>query len=116
MRPAHATRDVLLLSASPEACAPRLGALSGHGVAVASDPDRALELLRFRPALVLVDLIHGPGLSPAVVRELNRAPRAARVVALHEGRIDRFIDQVFDLTVDGFCRVDGEAGVDSVVD
>ena len=113
MRPAHAARVVLLLSAFPDACAPRL---REQGVAVASDPERALALLRFRPALVLVDLIHGPGLSPAVVRELNREPRAARVVALHEGRIDTFIDQVADLTVDGFCRVGGEAGMVSTID
>ena len=74
-------------------------------VRVASRPEQALELLRNQPNLVLVDLVHGPGLDPDVVRELNRAPRAARVVALHEGVIDAYLDQVEDLTVDGFCRI-----------
>ena len=78
-------------------------------VRVASRPDRALALLRRSPKLVLVDLIHGPGLDPGVVRALNRAPRAARVVALHAGSLDSYLDQVEHLTVDGFCRLAGRA-------
>jgi DNA-binding NarL/FixJ family response regulator len=104
-----AAHEVLFLSAFPGECAPHLGVLRGRGmnVHVASRPDRALELLRLPPELVLVDLVHGPGLSPAVVRELNRQPRVARVVALHAGRIDTYIDQVEHLMVDGFCRLEG---------
>ena len=99
--------DILFLSALPGECAPHLGMLRGRGmnVRVASRPDRAIELLRFRPALVLVDLVHGPGVSPRVVSELNRKPRAARVVALHDGRIDACLDQVEHLIVDGLCRL-----------
>jgi len=118
MRPSPAAREILFLSAFPGECARHLGLLRGRGatVQVASHPDRALELLRRRPDLVLVDLIHGPGLSPSVVRELNREPRAARVVALHDGRIDTYIDQVEHLTVDGFCRLAGGARSFSSVD
>jgi hypothetical protein len=72
---------------------------------VASRPDRALELLQRRPSLVLVDLIHGPGLDSSVVEALNQPPRVSRVVALHEGRIDAFFDEVEHLAVDGFCRL-----------
>jgi DNA-binding NarL/FixJ family response regulator len=118
MRPSPAAREILFLSAFPGECSRHLGLLRGRGttVQVASDPGRALELLRRRPDLVLVDLIHGPGLSPSVVRELNREPRAARVVALHNGCIDTYIDQVEHLTVDGFCRLAGGARAFSAAD
>lgn len=107
MRSAPVAPSVLLLSVLPDECAHRLDQLRGQGmtVRVASRPDHALELLRNGPNLVLVDLVHGPGLDPAVVRALNREPRAARVVALHEGVIDTYLDQVEELTVDGFCRI-----------
>ena len=118
MTPSPSTRDALLLSASPGECVPHLGVLRGQGttVHVASRPDRALKLLRSRPNLVLVDLVHGPGLSPSVVRALNREPRAARVVALHNGRIDAYLDQVEHLRVDGFCRLAGGARTPSSAD
>lgn len=103
---------VLFLSALPDECAPHVDMLRGQGmtVQVASRPDRALELLSRRPNLVLVDLIHGPALSPGVVEALNRWPRVSRVVALHEGRVDTFLDQVEHLAVDGFCRLAGPMG------
>lgn len=110
MRPAPAALEALLLSVLPGECAPHLDMLRARGmiVRVASDPGDALALLRRRPNLVLVDLVHGPGLDPSVVIELNRAPRAARVVALHDGSLDSYLDQVELLAVDGFCRL--EAG------
>ena len=107
MRTAPSLPSALLLSVLPDECAPRLEELKSHGmiVRVASGPGRALELLEHRPNLVLVDLVHGPGLDPSVVRALNRTPRAARVIALHEGSLDAYLDQVEDLEVDGFCRI-----------
>jgi DNA-binding NarL/FixJ family response regulator len=107
--------EVLFLSELPGEVAPQMASLRGRGmsVQVASHPDRALELLRRRPHLVVVDLIHGPALDPLVVEALNQEPRASRVVALHEGSIEAYIDQVEDLTVDGFCRIASLAGVPS---
>jgi CheY-like chemotaxis protein len=101
-------QEVLFLSALPAGCALHLAALRGQGmsVQVASDPEDALALLRRRPSLVLVDLIHGPRLTPRVVEALNREPRSARVVALHEGRLDSYLEQVEHLAVDGFCRLE----------
>jgi len=117
MRPTPAI-DILFLSSLPTECAPHLGMLQAQGmnVRVASRPDRALELLSLRPGLVLVDLVHGPGLSPSVVTALNRRPRAARVVALHDGRIDKCLDQVEHLIIDGLCRLAAGAESSSIAD
>jgi len=110
MRPTPAALDALLLSVLPGGCAPHLDMLRARGmtVRVASHPDDALALLRRGPNLVLVDLVHGPGLNASVVMELNRPPRPARVVALHDGCLDSYLDQVEHLAVDGFSRL--EAG------
>ena len=107
MKPSNDVREVLLLSVLPDRCVARLDSLRSPGITVraARRPGRALVLLRRRPGLVFVDLVHGPGLDPRVVSVLNREPRAARVVALHEGRLDAFHDQAEHLTVDGFCRL-----------
>jgi hypothetical protein len=107
MRSAPAPLEVLFLSALPGECAPHLSLLRGRGmtVQVASHPALALELLGRRPNLVLVDLIHGPALNESVVKALNQPPRVSRVVALHEGSLDSFLDQVEHLTIDGFCRL-----------
>ena len=110
MKPAAV--EVLLLSALPGECTPQLAVLRemGMNVAVASRPEHALELLLRGPHLVLVDLIHGPGLNRGVVEALNREPRVSRVVALHEGDLGAFLDQVEHLAVDGFCRLESLAG------
>jgi hypothetical protein len=81
--------------------------LRGHGatVSVARRPTEAMRMLRRAPTLVLVDLVYGPGLDRRVVRALNRARRETLVVALHDGRLDTFTDQVEHLSVDGFCRL-----------
>ena len=118
MKPSDAANDVLLLSAFPAKCAGHLGMLRGQGmnVRVASHPDRALELIRIGPDMVLVDLVHGPGMSREVTMELNREPRAVRVVALHDGRIDTYLDQIGGLAVDGFCRLVGGSRISSPSD
>ena len=107
MRSRPAALEVLLLSEQPDECAPPLHPYRRRGaiVRVASRPGRALELLRRRPNLVFVDLVHGAGLSARVVEVLNRPPRASRVVALHAGCLDAHLDQVEHLAVDGFCRL-----------
>ena len=106
MRPAR-PYEVLLLSAVPPFHATRLRSLRGHGavVRVAARPSDALRMLRRPPTLVLVDLVYGPALNPQVVRALNRARGGTMVVALHEGRLDAYRDQVEHLSVDGFCRL-----------
>jgi DNA-binding response OmpR family regulator len=113
MRSAPARVEVLILSALPAEVAAQLAVLREHGMSVhvASRPERALELLLRRPHLVLVDLIHGPALNRGVVDALNREPRVSRVVALHDGDVDSYLDQVEHLTVDGFCRLESFAGV-----
>jgi len=111
MRPAPAALQALLLSVQPGGCAPHLDMLRARGVIVrvATDPGDALVLLRRRPHLVLVDLVHGPGLNASVVAELNRSPRTARVVALHEGCLNSHLDEVEHLAVDGFSRLEAGA-------
>jgi hypothetical protein len=111
MSPVPAALQALLLSVQPGGCAPHLDRLRARGVIVrvASEPGDALVLLRRRPQLVLVDLVHGPGLNASVVAELNRTPRTAHVVALHDGCIDSHLDQVEHLAVDGFSRLESDA-------
>lgn len=99
--------EVLLLSAAPSLHAEHMNALRGRGtsVRIAARPREALRLLRSLPGLVLVDLVYGPCLNPEIVRILNRARGETMVVALHEGRLDAFSEEVEDLSVDGFCRL-----------
>ena len=101
-----ASGGILLLSAQPGAHELTVDALRRHGatVLVAQEPRRALALLRSRPTLVLVDLVHGPAIDRRVVTRLNGSRGSTLVVALHEGRLDLFQDAVGDLSVDGFCR------------
>jgi len=107
MRSRPAVLEVLLLSVHPEQCGTPLHRFRDRGATVrmASAPRCALELLRRRPNLVFVDLVHGPGLDARVVEALNRPPRLSRVVVLHGGRLDAHLDQVERLAVDGFCRL-----------
>jgi hypothetical protein len=98
---------VVLLSARPEAHAILVDSLCQRGVTirVARPPVRALRWLAAGPDLVLVDLVHGTGLSPRMVTLLNSVRGHTRVLALHLGDLgnDPFVD---GLTVDGFCRAD----------
>jgi hypothetical protein len=76
--------EVVLLSAFPQAHATLVQAL--------------------RSDVVLVDLIHGTGLTSAMVSRLNRRRGRAMVVALHEGWLEPPGGEVAGLAVEGFCR------------
>lgn len=99
---------ILLLSARPEAHASLMSALSRTGVhvRVARHPDRALELLRQPPTLVLVDLEHRQAVDHRVVATLNEQHGGTVVLALHDGRFAAEDDATADLAVDGYCRAD----------
>lgn len=108
-----AMREVVLLSASPEVHRKQIEGLRRQGTRVraAAAPQQALDLLRSAPPLVLVDLIHGPGVSAEVVETLNHARGVKRVIVLHQGVLDRFQEEVADLVVDGFFRDGDWAGL-----
>ncbi|OGF12964.1 MAG: hypothetical protein A2W00_08630 [Candidatus Eisenbacteria bacterium RBG_16_71_46] len=99
--------QILLLSTRPEVHRPVLRALRRIGVLAraASDPGGALRSLRARPGVVLVDLVHGPGLDPTVVSTLNRDRGGTVVLALHAGGFGRHHEDVAELSVDGFCPI-----------
>jgi hypothetical protein len=97
---------VLLLSALPEAHAPLLQALKRRGVtvALARCGRRALRRLSERPALVLVDLVHGADLDARSIGRINGA--STTVLGVHDGDLDRFSGRFSELVVDGFCSID----------
>jgi DNA-binding response OmpR family regulator len=99
---------ILLLSARPEAHEALMSALSrtGVNVRVARHPDRALELLRRPPTLVLVDLEYRQAVDHRVVATLNEQHGGTVVLALHEGHLDAETAATADLAVDGYCRAD----------
>ncbi|HYM80188.1 MAG TPA: hypothetical protein VEY91_02110 [Candidatus Limnocylindria bacterium] len=98
---------IVLLSARPEAHAILVDSLCERGVTVrvARPPVRALSWLRAEPELVLIDLVHGAGLSPQLVTALNSRRGRTRVLALHCGGFGND-SSMAGLTVDGFCRAD----------
>ncbi len=57
------------------------------------------------PDLILVDLVHGPGLSLEMIAALNRRRGRAKVVALHEGSLEAGFRSAPGLAMDGFCRL-----------
>lgn len=117
MRSPRNPGEVLLLSVVPEAYAAQVSSMRAQGaqVSVAGEPEAALEMLRRGPHLVLVDLVHGPGVDRRVVNALNRARRALRVVAVHDGCLACYQDQVERLSVDGFWRIqDSTAGLPAI--
>src|SRR5262249_18895362 len=97
---------VLLISLSPHAHSALLRSFERTGAVVltASDPGRAVTLLRWSPELVLVDLALGAGLTPSLVAALNAGRARSSVLALHEGRLEDGQDDANELSVDGFCR------------
>lgn len=107
-----AARDVrprsLLLSLAPARHGAALRDLSRLGlrVRVVRCPRRAFVLLDTAPALVIVDLAHGPAVDERVVHRLNRLRGAVRVYAIHDGDLQRFARCVDGLQVDGFCPSD----------
>ena len=97
---------VLLISLVPQAHTALVRSFERIGAVVltASDPSRAVTLMRWSPELVLVDLALGAGLTPALVAALNAGRARSSVLALHEGRLEDGADDAADLSVDGFCR------------
>lgn len=97
--------EVLLLSAFPEAHVGLVGALRSHGVVVrVPRPHQMPRALAGSPDVVLVDLVHGAGLTRTMVSRLNRRRSHAMVVGLHEGWLEPRGPEIADLAVEGFCR------------
>lgn len=97
--------EVMLLSAQPDAHQLMVRTLRRRGVRVRipafgaplREPGRG-------PDVILVDLVHGTGLTRDRVAALNRRRGHAIVVALHEGSLEPGRDATADLAVEGFCR------------
>ena len=97
--------EVVLLSAQPDAHQLMVRTLRRRGVRVRIPGTRApLRVLGGTPDLILVDLVHGAGLTREMVATLNRRRGQAIVVALHEGSLAPAPDATADLVVEGFCR------------
>jgi hypothetical protein len=95
---------VLLLSAAPDAHGLMVQTLRRRGIRVSIPaPGAALRALDGGPDVILVDLVHGTGMTRDVVARLNRR-RGGIVVALHEGALDGPPDVAADLIVEGYCR------------
>lgn len=99
---------VLLLSVLPEAHFSLLSALSRRGIPthVARSGQRAVQKLKARPILVLVDLVHGAALDRHSVDQLNATRTSSTLIGVHDGDLGRFAGEFEDLAVDGFCRAD----------
>lgn len=96
---------VMLLSAQPKAHAVMVRTLRRRGVKVRIPSSGApLRVQGGRPDVILVDLVHGTGLTRDMVATLNRRRGQAIVVALHEGLLEPTPDVAADLVVEGFCR------------
>ena len=95
----------MLLSALPGAHEGMVRSLRSRGIPVrvprAGAPLRAW---RRRPDVILVDLVHGAGLTRSLVTALNRRRGRALVVALHEGSLEPGRGAAADLVIEGFCR------------
>jgi hypothetical protein len=100
--------DVLLLSAAPEMFTPMLDSLASSGIpaTAACSPEDASRLLERCPSTVLIDLVNGSGLDGAAIDAINRRRGRTMVLALHAGEFGPFIESLWDLNVDGFCRFD----------
>jgi hypothetical protein len=96
--------EILLLSVLPEAHRELVHALRVHGITVRAPHSRApRRAFGGRPDVILVDLVHGTGLTREMVAALNRRRGRAMVVALHEGVLGPRPDEA-SLVVEGFCR------------
>ena len=103
--PARACR-VMLLSRVPDAHAALVGGLRDRGAEVSIPRGRggALEAIARRPDFLIVDLVHGAGLTPGLVERINRSRDATVVLALHDGSLGAYHNELADLAVEGFCR------------
>jgi DNA-binding NarL/FixJ family response regulator len=97
---------VLLLSRAPHAHSELIVRLRRRGaeVRIPGSAERALALLDAGPDFLLVDLVHGAGLTPHLVDHINRQRAATVVLALHDGSFGRYHDEALDLSVEGFCH------------
>ena len=97
--------EILLLSVLPEAHREMVHAMRSSGITVRAPHHRApRRAFGGRPDLILVDLVHGTGLTREMVAALNRRSGRAMVVALHEGVLEARRDEVSELVVEGYCR------------
>lgn len=97
--------EVLLLSVLPEAHREMVHAMRSNGITVRAPHHRSPQrAFGGRPDLILVDLVHGTGLTREMVAALNRRSGRAMVVALHEGVLGSRRDEASELVVEGFCR------------
>ena len=96
----------MLLSRAPDAHAALIGDLRDRGAEVTIPRGRggALEAIALRPDFLLVDLVHGAGLTPGLVERINRSRDATVVLAPHDGSLGPYHDEMADLAVEGFCR------------
>lgn len=95
---------VALLSSCPQAHAGLVERLRTSGCKVrVRDGAEPQALLRWHPSVILVDLVHGAGLSRESVAALNERPGTSLVVGLHEGRLEDSPHEATGLRVEGFC-------------
>ena len=106
VRPTHPPQpEVVLLSAVPEAHGEMVRAMRLEGVAVRIPQPAIPRGLRIGHAdLILVDLVHGPGLTRQMIAALNRRAGRSMVVALHEGSLDSGFRAAPGLAIEGFCH------------
>ena len=97
--------EILLLSARPEAHDEMVNAFRRRGITVhAPHPCLPRRAIGGHPDVILVDLVHGAGLSREMVMALNQRRGRAMIVALHEGALGPRPGEAADLVVEGFCR------------
>jgi hypothetical protein len=98
--------QVVLLSREPAAHAGLIAQLRGRGarVRIPRGAGGASRLFAAQPDFLLVDLIHGAGLTPDLVSRINRERAATVVFALHDGSLGSFYEEAADLSVEGFCH------------
>ena len=109
--------EVVLLSRAPRAHSKLIARLRdrGAGVCVPRDDAHRVERIASNPDFVLVDLVHGAGLTPRLVERLNRLRSATVVLALHDGSLGRYLDETAELSVEGFCDADDTRPIVSAI-
>lgn len=101
----RACLEVMLLSVQPDAHRLMVRTLRRRGVRVRIPAfEGPLRGPGGDPDVILVDLVHGAGLTRDRVAALNRRRGHSIVVALHAGSLEPAPDVTADLAVEGFCR------------
>ena len=94
-----------MLSTRPEAHREMVDAFRLRGIIVRAPHPRALRsAFGDHPDVILVDLVHGTGLTRELVAALNQRRGRAMVVALPVGVLEPRPDEASELVVEGFCR------------